>query len=117
MRSALETLERYADKRDARDASFVAVTVRPALQKLLDKLQRRMGRHRIRFRDGMGVTNFTIDHDSHDGLTEASQGYKNRRATRLRERFPELVEIMEVAYAADTRLHCDIGSLDPSQTN
>lgn len=107
--------------------TYLEKSVRPYLQRCLDRTQARLWRHQLGFVDGMGTTFFTIDGEPHYWLTEAIQDAAARgqslgtaslspRARRYADKFPLLVEIVRIRYQLDElfQFRLEIGDLEPT---
>lgn len=105
------------DARDAAAAAFAEEQVRPRLQSLLDRAQRRL-RDPIRFYQGMGTWLLVIETDHRrreNTFREAfSDGLGGDHRDRLRARIPELVEFTDLIDACEDRLDYVFGDFRPT---
>lgn len=91
--------------------------LRPLLVRLLDRAQARL-RDPIRFYQGMGTWLLSLDSDQRRREFRFQDTFSfainNPECDRLRSRFPELCEFLEIIDACDDHLDTAVGDLQPS---
>lgn len=108
-------IDAEVERIERRVEQYIERKVRPYLQHLLDKAQRRMHRHRLGFVDGMGTSFFTIDDEASNWLSDAVCLDCGQHKERYRNAFPELVEFYDIVLRmSDPPFKSDVGDMDPS---
>ena len=100
-------LERLHKKQENEVEEYIKSHIEPAIKHLLTIAQKKLTRHRIQFLAGMGTWTYSISNMRHDQHvsnfgcafnTVPSGMYHDRYSIKLRQRFPELVEIDRICW-------------------
>ena len=98
-------LERLQKRQENEVEKYIKSHIEPAIKHLLTIAQKKLTRHRIQFFAGMGTWTYSVSNMRNDqhvsnfvcAFNTVSSGmYHDRYSVKLRNRFPELVEIDKI---------------------
>lgn len=100
-------IERKADQIAAHIEKYVNERVRPYLQELLNKAQKRLSRHPLHFTQGMGAWSIWAGEENWEFFPSWIE-------EKLHPRFPELEEFLEIVQQVDEHLNAEVGDMKPT---